>query len=140
MMCKEKSFVLIIVAVLFALGIYSGIVHAEPDIYTEIRYQGKPIRDADGKIVRSKRVLSAFKKIHPCPSTMRISGACSGWAIDHVISLDCGGIDAVWNLQWLPDDMKSGSDPHNKDRFERKIYAAITPFPDTAKCKNEVVK
>jgi len=36
MMCKEKSFVLIIVAVLFALGIYSGIVHAEPDIYAAI--------------------------------------------------------------------------------------------------------
>jgi hypothetical protein len=118
----------------------TGAAHAGPDIYTDIRYQGVPVRNADGKIIRKASVIYAFKKIHPCPATMLRTGACAGWAIDHVISLECGGIDAVWNMQWLPNDIKSGADPHDKDRFERKIYAASPPFQDTKNCVNEIVK
>lgn len=119
---------------------FSDIAKADtPNIMVDIRYQGSPVRGADGKILRSKAVLYAFKKVHPCPATLSRNGACSGWAIDHVIPLECGGIDAVWNLQWLPISIKSGTDDHDKDRFERKIYAHTPPFEDTSRCVNEVV-
>lgn len=108
--------------------------------YTDCRYQGAPIRDSSGLIVRSNKVLSAFKKIHPCPATGLTTGSCTGWSIDHVISLDCGGIDAVYNLQWLPLDIKSCAGIHCKDRFERKIYSLIPPLPDTKNCRNQLVK
>lgn len=111
----------------------------ECGIYSECRYQGAPKRGSDGKIIRSSAVLYAFKKVHPCPSTLSRTGSCSGWSIDHVVSLECGGIDAVWNLQWLPNSIKSGTDPHNKDRFELKIYAASPPYADTARCVNRLV-
>jgi len=71
---------------------------------------------------------------------MQTTGSCPGWAIDHVVSLACGGADIVANLMWLPNSIKSCADPHCKDRFERKIYALSPPIPDTANCVNEVVK
>src|SRR6516164_3423819 len=36
---------------------------------------------------------------HPCPSTGRANGACSGYVRDHVVPLSCGGPDAVENMQ-----------------------------------------
>lgn len=104
------------------------------------RYCGTPVRDADGDIVRSSAVLRAFKKIHPCPSTGLSTGACPGWSIDHVVPLACGGCDAIYNLQWLPNDQKSTAGDHAKDRFERKIYAAPFPIEGTEACAFEVVK
>jgi len=82
----------------------------------------EPARTASGSIMRSRTVLREFKAIHPCPATGKSTGACPGWAIDHVIPLACGGCDAVVNLQWLPDEIKSASSPTAKDRFERRIY------------------
>jgi hypothetical protein len=87
----------------------------------EQRYCGPPARTAAGEIKRRADVLAAFRRAHPCPVTGLATGACSGWAIDHVIPLACGGCDALSNLQWLPDGIKSAA-VIGKDRFERKIY------------------
>lgn len=78
-------------------------------------------RKANGKIKRSMTVLEEYQQIHPCPSTGSTSGKCPGWALDHVIPLACGGCDAIENLQWLPNEIKSASGKYPKDRWERKI-------------------
>lgn len=96
----------------------------------DIRYCGTPKRDADGKISRSITAINDFKHIHPCPVDNK-TGACPGWAIDHVIPLACGGCDAVYNMQWLPTRYKITG----KDRWERKIYA----LSDSSSCKQELV-
>jgi hypothetical protein len=92
------------------------------DPLLDYRFQGQVVRRADGTIQRSAKIVNAFKKTWACPSTGRHEGACPGWAVDHVIPLACGGADAVWNMQWLPEAMKSSGDPHSKDRFERWVY------------------
>jgi hypothetical protein len=103
--------------------------HAEPPASVhpvialeEQRYCGPPRRNAAGEIVRRADVLAAFRRAHPCPVSGLATGAgaCPGWAIDHVIPLACGGCDAVSNLQWLPNRLKSTTT--GKDRFERLIY------------------
>lgn len=99
------------------------------DNKTDIRYCGAVERYSDGSIKRSQAVLTAFQKIHPCPSTGLTTGACPGWALDHVVPLACGGCDAVFNLQWLPDAGKSCGEPYCKDRYERKIYSAPFMLP-----------
>lgn len=81
-----------------------------------------PVRASDGKIARSKSVLREFRRLHPCPATGKSTGACPGWSLDHVVPLACGGCDAVSNLQWLPNTMKSASGVDPKDRWERKVY------------------
>ena len=58
------------------------------------------LRDAHGKIARSPKAKSDFKKKHPCPSTVKTSGACPGYVIDHVKPLKRGGADAPSNMQW----------------------------------------
>lgn len=103
---------------------------------TEVRYCGTPRRTATGLIIRRTDVTSAFRKIHQCPSTGLYNGACPGWAMNHVIPLACGGCDAVSNLQWLPNDIKSSSSPHAIDRFERSINAPAVPFAGTDNCVN----
>lgn len=100
----------------------------------DYRYVGPPARDENGKIIRSREVVAAFQRIHPCPSTGLREGECPGWAADHVLPLSCGGADFVSNLQWLPSSIKSTSGPHKKDRFERKVYGAEPPIPDTENC------
>lgn len=57
-------------------------------------------RDSHGKIARSQTAKNDFKKSHPCPSTGKSSGACSGYVIDHVKPLKRGGADAPSNMQW----------------------------------------
>lgn len=94
----------------------------DPDLQ-ETRYTTKVIRLADGSIRRRADVIAAFRKIHPCPSTGLYKGACAGWAIDHVIPLNNLGKDAVGNLQWLPNVLKSGKGFYPKDRWERSINA-----------------
>jgi len=78
---------------------------------------GQVVRDPkDGTTLRSVAVMNAFKKAHACPSTGKNAGACPGWVMDHVIPLDCGGCDAIGNLQWLPTEMW-----RMKSKWERKI-------------------
>jgi hypothetical protein len=57
-------------------------------------------RDSHGKIARSPKAKSDFKKSHPCPSTGKSSGACPGYVIDHVKPLKRGGADKPNNMQW----------------------------------------
>jgi hypothetical protein len=92
------------------------------DPYTDYRFTGIVKRNASGATLRSPKVVSAFKALWACPATGLHTGACAGWAVDHVIPLDCGGADAVYNMQWLPDQIKSAAGPFTKDHFERKIY------------------
>lgn len=86
------------------------------------RYCGPPARTASGVIVRSAAVRAAFRRNVPCPSTGLTTGACPGWAMDHVWPLDACGCDSVGNLQWLPWSIKASSAPDAKDRWERKVY------------------
>lgn len=113
---------------------------ADPAL-TETRYTSVIVRAPDSSISRRSDVLTAFQHIHPCPSTGKETGACPGWAKDHVISLACGGKDEVSNLQWLPNSIKSCANDRCKDRFERKIYYSTQfTIPDTLMCKKAIVK
>lgn len=127
---------------LIILLLISTTVHADPAL-EETRYVTKVIRNSDGTIHRRSDVLAAFKRIHPCPSTGKTTGACPDWQANHTIPLACGGIDAVSNLMWVHKSIKTGSAstcPYCIDRVERKISAANPPIPDTANCINEVIK
>lgn len=110
------------------LLIFWGIVfidHASAQVLdplVDYRYTGVVLRDADGKTLRSTKVIRAFRKLYACPSTNAHIGACPGWSIDHVGPIDCGFADAVYNMQWLPDEIKSAAGPFSKDHFERRIY------------------
>lgn len=81
-----------------------------------------PARNADGTIKRDSKVVSAYRKLYPCPSTGLYTGACPGWSLDHPRPLACGGADAVWNLTWMDNRIKKCADDFCKDRYERKIY------------------
>lgn len=96
----------------------------EPGAIADPRYCGEPARDSKGRIARSRAVLRDFAKTFPCPATLQPVPSCPGWAIDHTIPLASGGCDAVHNLTWLPDQIKSCSQDYCKDRFER-IYHSI---------------
>lgn len=112
-------------------------VHSQTlDRLKDYRMCGAIVRDATGNIKRSSAVLTAYKKIHPCPSTGLTTGACPGWALNHSIPLACGGCDAVYNLTWMPDQIKSCVNSWCVDRYERKINAATPPVPDSAACVN----
>ena len=106
-----------------ALFLVTPLVFAqELDPLVDYRFSGVVVRDASGNIKRSGKVLTAFRKLYACPVTGAHIGACNDWAIDHVIPLACGGVDAVYNLQWLPDQIKSERGEFSKDHFERRIY------------------
>jgi hypothetical protein len=107
--------------------------------YQDLRYCGEPARDAVmHTIIRDPKVPSAFRKIHACPSTGLFTGACPRWAIDHVLPLDVGGCDAVSNMQWLPDWLKSCAG-YCKDRWERKINCRSVAEGGTG-CVNSVIE
>lgn len=57
-------------------------------------------RNTHGKIARSATARHQFQHSHPCPSTGKSSGACSGYVIDHVTALKRGGSDSPGNMQW----------------------------------------
>lgn len=122
--------------ILISLLMSSSVFAQTLDPLKDYRYCPSVVRDANGVIKRSSAVLTAFRKLHPCPSTGLKSGACEGWSINHNIPLACGGCDAVYNLSWLPNQIKSCADPWCVDRFERKINAAVPPIPDTSACTN----
>lgn len=99
----------------------------------EYRQCGEPKRDKNDRIARSTSVLRAYQKLHPCPATGKTSGACPGWAINHVIPLAKGGCDSVINLMWVPVQIKSCSSQYCIDRWERTYYGVphgIVTFKD----------
>lgn len=127
----------LIVLIVLAMVAYAHGAYADP--MAETRYCGEPKRDANNRLIRSQAVVDAFKKAHPCPSTRSTTGACKGWAVNHVIPLACGGCDSVSNMQWLPVVIKSGWQDWSVDRYERKVYASNPKQPNTPHCANEVV-
>ncbi len=75
-------------------------VHASPGV----------AHDAQGHEKRSAAARDAFMRSHPCPSTGRSSGACSGYVVDHVVALKHGGADAPTNMQWQTVDQAKAKD------------------------------
>lgn len=67
-------------------------------------------RDSHGRIARSQRAKTEFKKQHPCRATGKSSGACPGYVIDHVTALKRGGTDAPGNMQWQTKDAAKQKD------------------------------
>ena len=115
----------IIAMVLAGCFVYGRTGHAQTpaaDPLTDYRYGGEVVRNADGTIKRSTKVINTFRKKWACPSTKQFTGACPGWAIDHVVPLACGGRDAVFNMAWMPDTGKSCAADYCKDRWERVVY------------------
>jgi hypothetical protein len=119
---KTKAYLIVILIIFWGMFFMDHAQAQVVDSTIDYRYAGEVIRDSTGKTARSAKPLIAFKKLWPCPATGKKNGACPGWAVDHVIPLDCGGRDAVFNMQWLPDQIKSVTGPFSKDHFERRIY------------------
>jgi len=92
------------------------------DSRVDYRLCGEAPRDSNNVIVRSSSVLAAYKRLHPCPVTGSSTGACKGWAVDHIIPLASGGCDSVINMAWMPVQIKSCKADWCKDRWERTYY------------------
>lgn len=73
-------------------------------------------RDKHGKIIRSQKAISDFRKAHPCPSTGKVKGACPGFVVDHVVPLCAMGKDSLANLQW-----QALAISKKKDQDERRL-------------------
>ena len=71
------------------------------------------VRNSRGKIQRSAVAKRTFRQSHPCPSTGKTSGICSGFVIDHVKPLKRGGADEPGNMQW-----QTVAQAKAKDRIE----------------------
>lgn len=129
---KYLIWICIVAAIMLWAG---GVLAVECTPYADCRYQGAPLRNADNSIHRDYKVIAAYRKLHPCPSTGLYTGACPNWALNHNCSIACGCVDAVWNLSWMRNDVKK-----IVDGYERKINASIPPQPDTAACVNQIIK
>jgi len=106
------------------------------DPLVDHRICGEPRRDDRGRIVRRADVIAAYKRQHPCPATGRSTGACPGWSVNHVIPLASGGCDAVDNMQWLPNAIKTCKAAACIDRWERRYYAdphGIVELPEVVR-------
>jgi len=139
---------LIVVVVMLLVPMLAGNAYGAPittldgtvlDDEVDYSYVQEVQRYANGKIKRSVRVLNAFVRLHPCPSTGEKSITCPGWQINHKTPMACGGADAVYNMQWLPYDVKHCSGPHCVDSFERKVNAYDPPVPESPVCANQIV-
>src|SRR5574341_1399736 len=65
---------------------------------------GPAPRDYADRIIRNPHARSDFRKAHPCPATGKISGACPGWVVDHIVALKSGGSDHPCNMHWQTRD------------------------------------
>lgn len=106
-----KALLMIPIVMLFG---FDDPVYADNHL-TETRYCGEPKRTASGKIKRSAEVRREFERLYPLPPGYDRSK----WQIDHVIPLVRGGCDAVRNMQWLPESIKTCAADDCKDRWER---------------------
>jgi hypothetical protein len=118
--------------ILFAV-VFTVVAHCAPtysdntmDPLKEYRYCGEPTRDANGVITRDQKVIAAFRELNPCPSTGMTTGACPRWSLNHEKPRACGGCDAVYNLVWAPNIIKSSAGI-GIDRYERQINGGVAP-------------
>lgn len=72
------------------------------------------MRDGKGRINRSETAKHDFQRQHPCPANGKSAGGCSGYVIDHIKPLACGGADAPANMQW-----QTAAEAKAKDKWER---------------------
>lgn len=128
-MSKLTKVVMILALLVWMAAIFSIARAQTLDPIIDYRYIGEVKRDASGDTARSTKVINAFKKMWACPATGLHKGACPGWAIDHVCPLACGCVDAVYNMQWLPDEIKSARGEFSKDHFERRVYGGNDMSP-----------
>ena len=88
-------------------GQHSSQSHAHSNAAADVQ------RDNHKRIKRSAAAKDQFKRQHPCPSTGKSTGACSGYVIDHIVPLKRGGKDAPGNMQW-----QTKEEAKLKDRME----------------------
>jgi len=55
---------------------------------------------------RDPAQVRAFRKLHPCPATGHVRGACRGWVVDHKTPLCLQplyprSLDTPENMQWM---------------------------------------
>jgi len=67
---------------------------------SEPRDQARAQRRTATRTPRSSGARREFQRLHPCPSTGRLTGTCPGYVVDHVIALKRGGLDIPTNMQW----------------------------------------
>lgn len=125
-----KPFLILLLAVLIPAP---AVADLSQDPKKEYRYCGQPKRDALGHIIRSSTVYRAFRRLYPCPATHSTIGPCPGWSVDHLYPLALGGCDAVYNMIWMRNEIKSCAGELCKDRYEMKIFP---PLPPVAKPAN----
>jgi len=70
-----------------------------------------PVSAAESRRPSNAEIL--FRLANPCPSTGATHGACTGYVIDRVIPLVCGGAEAPENMQW-----QMLAEAKEKDRWE----------------------
>jgi hypothetical protein len=49
---------------------------------------------------RDPSQVREFRRHNPCPSTLRYTGRCTGYVVDHVIPLCAMGPDLPSNMRW----------------------------------------
>ena len=54
-----------------------------------------------------------FRLANPCPGTGATHGACTGYVIDRIVPVICGGAEAPDNMQW-----QTLAEAKEKDRWE----------------------
>lgn len=102
------------ISLFFMATLIVSCAHADNHLI-DTRYCGEPKRTVTGKIKRDYAVIREFERLYPLPKAYERDK----WQIDHVIPLSMGGCDAVRNMQWLPELIKTCADDSCKDRWER---------------------
>ena len=69
---------------------------------------------ADARIQRSQYARLAFVRANACPSTGLHKLPCTGYVIDHIRALACGGADSPKNMQY-----QTIAEGKAKDKIER---------------------
>jgi hypothetical protein len=120
---KAKAYLIVILLIFWGM-FFMERAGAQPlDPYKDYAMTATPpARNADGTTKRDPRVVREYRKLYACPSTHLFTGACPDWALDHTRPIDCGGVDAVWNLTWMHNSIKSAKGPFTKDHYERRVY------------------
>ena len=79
----------------------------------------------EAKSYRDPEVVREWRKDHPCPVVG--PGTCfqKGYAVDHVIALECGGADAGYNLAWFNNESHKIKTRYDNARCKNTLFGAI---------------